>query len=78
MMGRLRSEATRCESCGSENLGNFTAEIAVHFPGSKNTDKPDILVFPALIVCLDCGIAEFAVPEKELRQLVRGRAAGAE
>ena len=56
----------RCKSCGSENLGNFMAEIA--FRESENTNKPDIFVFPPLIMCLDFGLTEFAVPESELLQ----------
>jgi hypothetical protein len=67
----------RCKSCGSENVGNFTAEIAIHFSGLKNIDKPHVFVFPVIIVCLDCGIAEFTVSEKELRLLTKSRAAGA-
>jgi len=67
----------RCKSCGSENLREFTAEIAVHFRGLKNIDKPHVFLFPVLIVCFDCGTAEFVVPEKELSRLREGRAAGA-
>ena len=26
-------------SCGSENLGNFTGEIAIHFSGLKNNEN---------------------------------------
>jgi hypothetical protein len=61
----------RCKSCGSNNLGKFLGEIAIHFPGLNNLDMPIVWVFPELVVCLDCGIAQFAVPEAELRQLVR-------
>jgi len=67
----------RCKSCGSENLGNFTAEIVIHFPGLKNLDEPPVFVFPKLVVCRDCGVAEFAIPEDELRLLGKSRAAGA-
>ena len=48
--------------------------MAIHVPGLKNIDKPVVLVFPELVVCLDCGNAEFAVPEAELRQLAKGDA----
>jgi hypothetical protein len=60
-----------CKSCGSINQRNFTGEIAIHFPGPKNIDKPVVWVFPELVVCLDCGTAEFAVPGAELRQLAK-------
>jgi hypothetical protein len=51
--------------------------MGVRSPGLKGLDKPVVWVFPELIVCLDCGIAEFAVPEAELRELAKGDAAGA-
>ena len=65
------------KSCGSENLGNFTAEIAIHFRGLKTIDKPHTFLFPALVVCLDCGMAEFLVSERELLKLTEGRGAKA-
>jgi hypothetical protein len=64
-----------CKSCGSVNQSKFTGEIAIHFPGLKNIDKPVVWVFSEIVVCLDCGTAEFAVPEAGLRQLVKGDAA---
>ena len=66
-----------CSSCHSANQANFRGEIAIHFPGLKNIDKPIVWVFPELVVCLDCGVAEFAVPEAELRLLAQGGAAAA-
>ena len=60
---------------GCSAFGNFTAEIALHFKGLKNIDKPHVFIFPELIVCLDCGIAEFVVSDKELSQLKDSRAA---
>ena len=55
-----------CASCGSENLGKFTAEMAVHFNGE---DEPPAFVFPKIAVCLTCGVAQFALAEAELRLL---------
>ena len=63
------------KSCGSVNQSKLTAEISIHFPGLKNLDRPAVWVFPELVVCLDCGTAEFAVPEAELRQLAKRDAA---
>jgi len=68
-------DATHCTLCGSANPGKFTGEIAIHFPGLKNLEKPIVWVFPKIVVCLDCGIAHFAVPETELRLLSKHYAA---
>lgn len=59
-------------SCGSENLHKFGGEIAIRSPGLKNLDRPHVYVPAELAVCLDCGAAQFAVPEGELRLLARG------
>jgi len=64
-----------CGSCGSQNQTEFGAEICIHFPGLKNLDKPAVLVFPKLVVCLDCGFAQFTLPETKLRLLREGIAA---
>jgi hypothetical protein len=66
-----------CKLCSSDNQRKFDGELAIHFPGRKGIDIPHILVFPALLVCLDCGIAEFFIPKDELRQLSKGDAASA-
>jgi hypothetical protein len=66
-----------CKSCGSTNQRKFTGEMGIHFPGLKNIDKPVVWVFPELVVCLDCGTAEFAIPDEEMRQLAKGDAAAA-
>jgi hypothetical protein len=54
-----------CES----SRKSFAAEIAFHFPGLEGLKKPIVWVFPKVEVCLSCGAAEFAVPEKELNVL---------
>jgi hypothetical protein len=66
-----------CKSCGSVNQGEFRAEMAIHSPGLKNIDKPIVWVFPEVVVCLNCGTAQFAVPEAELRRLAEGDATAA-
>ena len=67
----------RCKSCGSINQSKFTGEMGIHFPGLKNIDKPVVWVFPELDICLDCGMAEFAVPEANLFLLAIGDDAAA-
>lgn len=64
-----------CKSCGAVNRRKFTAEIGIHSSGLKNIDLPVVWVFPELAVCVECGTAEFAVPEVELRLLAKGEAA---
>jgi hypothetical protein len=64
-----------CRSCGLANQTEFTAEIDIHFPGLRNLDKRPVLVFPKLLVCLDCGFTQLTIPEAELRHLAQGIAA---
>jgi hypothetical protein len=66
------THSSRCTSCQSENQKTFTSEIAIHFPGIAGLTKPIVWVFPTISVCLDCGIAQFIVPEKELEVLQTG------
>jgi hypothetical protein len=63
-----------CKSCGSNRQSKFDGEIAIHFPGLKNLGKPVVWVFPKVVVCLDCGTAEFAVPKVQVLQLEEGGA----
>ena len=64
-----------CKSCGSILQNKFSAEMCIHFVGLKNIDEPVVWVFPVVVVCFDCGMTEFFVPEDELRQLAKGRPA---
>ena len=60
----------RCRSCG-DSLGaqTFNGEIALHFPGRDGLTIPLVLVFPKVLVCLDYGFAEFAVPDEQVKTL---------
>jgi len=59
----------QCVKCRSDRLREFSSEIAIHFSGRYNLDKPHVLVFPKLMVYLDCGFSEFSIAEPELRSL---------
>jgi len=63
-----------CQFCGSDNLAEFAAEMIIHFSGLKNLDKPGIMVFPRLLVCLDCGISCFTAPKSALALLAQDTA----
>ena len=71
----LLGKTPRCRACRSENVQKLRGEIAMRVPGLKNIDKPIVWVFPDILVCMDCGIAEFAVPEDDLRTLAKREAA---
>jgi hypothetical protein len=58
-----------CPFCASINQLNFPAEISIHYPSLKNLHKPKVLVFPKLLVCLDCGFSRFDAPAPALRAL---------
>jgi hypothetical protein len=64
-----------CRSCGSRNQTRCGAEINIHFPGRGGLDKPAVMAFPKIVVCLDCGVTEFTLQEAELRVLGEGGAA---
>ena len=60
-----------CKTCGYGNQRKFTAEVAIHFPGGRASEEPVAWVFPEVVVCVECGVAEFAVPKTELSLLTR-------
>lgn len=59
-----------CSKCTSRALAEFSAETMVHCSGIENKDFPGLLLFPELLVCLECGSTQFVIPESELRQLI--------
>lgn len=58
-----------CIVCHSANRREFDAEVNIHFPASKGLTIPTVWVFPKLLVCLDCGAAQFTIPDAERRDL---------
>jgi hypothetical protein len=62
-----------CKSCQSDNQTFFPTEICIHFPGGLEAlRKPHVMVFPQLLICLNCGFAECSIPEAELNVLAEG------
>jgi hypothetical protein len=60
-----------CPSCRSSNESTFVSETNIHLP-LTNVNKPAVLVFPKLTICLDCGFMRGTLPQRELCQLREG------
>jgi hypothetical protein len=61
-----------CAHCNSAKQVEFASEIAFHFSGRENLNKPHVFVFPKILVCLDCGFSGCVVAEMDLRFLREG------
>jgi hypothetical protein len=59
-----------CRKCQSEYQREYASEINVHLRQSDHAEEA-VLVFPKLLVCLNCGFAEFTLSESELPLLTR-------
>jgi hypothetical protein len=46
----------------------FAGEIVIHLKGIENATK-SIVAFPKILICLDCGLADFLLREEELQNL---------
>jgi hypothetical protein len=57
-----------CSSCLSSHQVEFPAEVNIHF---RDLHNPGVLVFPKILICLDCGASRFSIPENELARLAR-------
>ena len=64
-----------CKRYSSERQSRFNSEVNIHFPGREGWDRPTVWVFPEIMVCLDCGFAEFSMPGVELHALAAEGAA---
>jgi hypothetical protein len=61
-----------CLLCSSNHQAEYSAEMMIHFPG-KNRERPGVLLFPKILICLDCGFSQFAAPKAELASLSTDR-----
>jgi hypothetical protein len=59
-----------CPSCSTNNKRTLNGEIALHFDGGlQGLVKPIVWSFPKVLVCLNCGLAEFALEDAALKSL---------
>ena len=65
-----------CRSCQSENQRSFGGEINIRLSRREGIRMPTVMVFPKLVVCLECGFTEFVVEKEELRRLAEGSEEG--
>lgn len=72
MRGGVINIPRRCEACSSKDLREFSGELAVHFAGIEGLSKAIVWIFPEVSVCMSCGVAQFHVPDRELRVLRTG------
>jgi len=63
--------SAECTSCSSKKQRKLNAELALHFPGLQGLDKPVVLAFPEVLICLNCGFAVFALAGAPLKNLSR-------
>jgi len=65
-----------CPACARVNQVEFASEMMIHLPGLKSVANPGVLIFPKLLVCLDCGFARFTINGTELGLLTAGTQGG--
>lgn len=58
-----------CALCQSSNQAEFTTEMMIHFRGLRKLTDPGVLVFPKVLVCLNCGFSRFTTPRTDLARL---------
>jgi len=67
-------EGQVCRSCGSVRKTQFLGEMCLHFQGGLEAlKKPLVWVHPQVAVCLECGAAQFALPEEQLKLIRENR-----
>jgi hypothetical protein len=60
-----------CLLCASNHQAEFSAEMMIHLTSFKHLDQTDVLLFPKLLLCLDCGFAQFTATHDTLAQLAK-------
>ena len=58
-----------CPMCASDKQEEFLAEMVFHFDDMENLNRPGVMVFPKVLVCLDCGFSRFETTKTKLASL---------
>jgi len=59
-----------CTRCLSLHQTELNSEINLHVRGLPNLGESGIFVFPRVLVCLDCGLSQFIIEERELAEIM--------
>ena len=70
---RMRGERMFCKECGGKDSRTFNGEMSMQFGGLDGMNKPIVLVYSKVDVCMKCGLAGFKVPEPAIEVLRTGR-----
>lgn len=52
-----------CPKCQSSSLSEVPAEIRLYRNRPRTLSHPPLSPYPDVLICLDCGFAEFSVPQ---------------
>jgi hypothetical protein len=64
-----------CKACKSDNLQRLDGELTVSQPDVKGLKVPPVYICQSILICLDCGFTELAIPPDELRLLKKWKSA---
>lgn len=64
-----------CKACKSDNVQRFDGELTVSQPDTKDLKAAPVYVGGSVLICLDCGFTELAIPADDLRLLKKGKSA---
>jgi hypothetical protein len=61
-----------CRFCGSGKQKVFSSEVSIHPPhGLKYLRSGCVFAFPRMLVCLDCGLTELVLEDRERNELAQ-------
>lgn len=58
-----------CKQCASDDLKEVTGELAIHFPGMENLERPLVIVFPTLRACPELWLRKFDLAREAIDHL---------